>query len=196
MEKYAPFFKHSSSLFQETAASKAREECARYFALCAPLLGKGQTLKLNCSPAGWRWRYKFYELMTQCSRFPILPLFLLPSVPHTDGNFPTFFPPPHSLPSSSPLCPTQSLQCLKLLCLARQQREEIRLKQEQRQVLDTKRKKENKEQNQGESAGEKSRSRARIQALSTHLAYRSWTREKEVSGALWLLPLCKKTGWN
>lgn len=35
-EKYAPFFKHNGSLFQETAASKAREECARYIALCAP----------------------------------------------------------------------------------------------------------------------------------------------------------------
>lgn len=30
-EKYARFFKHNGSLFQETAASKAREECARYF---------------------------------------------------------------------------------------------------------------------------------------------------------------------
>ncbi|KAJ8365054.1 hypothetical protein SKAU_G00138850 [Synaphobranchus kaupii] len=29
-EKYERFFKHSSSLFQETVASKAREECARY----------------------------------------------------------------------------------------------------------------------------------------------------------------------
>ncbi|XP_013924705.1 PREDICTED: tubulin polyglutamylase TTLL13-like isoform X4 [Thamnophis sirtalis] len=28
-EKYSPFFKHSGSLFQETVASKAREECAR-----------------------------------------------------------------------------------------------------------------------------------------------------------------------
>ncbi|KAM4826431.1 tubulin polyglutamylase TTLL13-like isoform 3-T3 [Thomomys bottae] len=28
-EKYEPFFKHNGSLFQETAASKAREECAR-----------------------------------------------------------------------------------------------------------------------------------------------------------------------
>ncbi|XP_055969895.1 tubulin polyglutamylase TTLL13 [Sorex fumeus] len=28
-EKYAPFFKHDGSLFQETAASKARDECAR-----------------------------------------------------------------------------------------------------------------------------------------------------------------------
>src|SRR4029434_11296185 len=29
-EKYDKYFKHSSSLFQETAASKAREACARY----------------------------------------------------------------------------------------------------------------------------------------------------------------------
>lgn len=29
-EKYDKYFKHSGSLFQETAASKAREECARY----------------------------------------------------------------------------------------------------------------------------------------------------------------------
>lgn len=29
-EKYDKYFTHSSSLFQETAASKAREECARY----------------------------------------------------------------------------------------------------------------------------------------------------------------------
>lgn len=28
-EKYEKYFQHSSSLFQETAASKAREECAR-----------------------------------------------------------------------------------------------------------------------------------------------------------------------
>lgn len=28
-EKYHKYFKHSSSLFQETAASRAREECAR-----------------------------------------------------------------------------------------------------------------------------------------------------------------------
>uniref|UniRef100_A0A8D0EAA0 Tubulin tyrosine ligase like 13 n=1 Tax=Salvator merianae TaxID=96440 RepID=A0A8D0EAA0_SALMN len=32
-EKYTPFFKHSGSLFQETVASKAREECARYEAV-------------------------------------------------------------------------------------------------------------------------------------------------------------------
>lgn len=32
MDKYEPFFKQSSSLFQETAASRAREECARYTA--------------------------------------------------------------------------------------------------------------------------------------------------------------------
>jgi len=31
-EKYEPFFKQSASLFQETAASKAREACARYAA--------------------------------------------------------------------------------------------------------------------------------------------------------------------
>jgi len=29
-EQYEKYFQHSSSLFQETAASKAREECARY----------------------------------------------------------------------------------------------------------------------------------------------------------------------
>lgn len=29
-DKYDKYFKHSSSLFQETVASKAREECARY----------------------------------------------------------------------------------------------------------------------------------------------------------------------
>lgn len=28
-EKYEKYFKHSSSLFQDTAASKAREECSR-----------------------------------------------------------------------------------------------------------------------------------------------------------------------
>ncbi|KAK2903679.1 hypothetical protein Q8A67_008392 [Cirrhinus molitorella] len=28
-EKYEKYFQHSNSLFQETAASKAREECAR-----------------------------------------------------------------------------------------------------------------------------------------------------------------------
>uniref|UniRef100_A0AAQ5XT82 Tubulin tyrosine ligase-like family, member 6 n=1 Tax=Amphiprion ocellaris TaxID=80972 RepID=A0AAQ5XT82_AMPOC len=32
-EKYDKYFKHSSSLFQDTAASKAREECARYLQL-------------------------------------------------------------------------------------------------------------------------------------------------------------------
>lgn len=36
-EKYAPFFKHDGSLFQKTAAFKAREDCAGYFALNAPL---------------------------------------------------------------------------------------------------------------------------------------------------------------
>uniref|UniRef100_A0A8C8ZGP6 Uncharacterized protein n=1 Tax=Prolemur simus TaxID=1328070 RepID=A0A8C8ZGP6_PROSS len=88
--KYAPFFKHNGSLFQETAASKAREECAR------------------------------------------------------------------------------------------QQLEEIRLKQEQQETSGTKRRKDNKDQNQGESAGEKSRSRAGPQGLSTHLAYRKRNREKEL----------------
>lgn len=34
-EKYDKYFKHSSSLFQETAASKAREECARYLLPCS-----------------------------------------------------------------------------------------------------------------------------------------------------------------
>ncbi|KAL2791044.1 tubulin polyglutamylase TTLL13P, partial [Daubentonia madagascariensis] len=88
--KYAPFFKHNGSLFQETAASKAREECAR------------------------------------------------------------------------------------------QQLEEIRLKQEQQETSSTKRRKDNKDQNQGESAGEKSRSRAGLRGLSTHLAYRKRNREKEL----------------
>ncbi|XP_014405096.1 PREDICTED: tubulin polyglutamylase TTLL13P isoform X1 [Myotis brandtii] len=93
-EKYAPFFKHSGSLFQETAASKAREECAR------------------------------------------------------------------------------------------QQREEFRLKQKQREVLDSKKPKDNKEQNPGESAGEnrrsRPRSRPRFQSLATHLAYRNRTREQKL----------------
>nr|KAF6410718.1 hypothetical protein HJG63_009161 [Rousettus aegyptiacus] len=89
-EKYVPFFKNNGSLFQETAASKAREECAR------------------------------------------------------------------------------------------QQLEEIRLKQEQQETSSTKRRKENKEQNQGESAEEKSRPRVRIRDFSTHLAYRNRNREKEL----------------
>ncbi|ERE79870.1 tubulin polyglutamylase TTLL13 [Cricetulus griseus] len=89
-EKYAPFFKHNGSLFQETAASKAREECAR------------------------------------------------------------------------------------------QQLEEIRLKQEQQENPGTKKRKENKEQNQGESAGEKSRSRAGTRSLVTNLAYRNRIRDKEL----------------
>nr|XP_048290869.1 tubulin polyglutamylase TTLL13 isoform X3 [Myodes glareolus] len=89
-EKYAPFFKHNGSLFQETAASKAREECAR------------------------------------------------------------------------------------------QQLEEIRLKQEQQENPGTKKRKENKDQNQGESAGEKSRSRTGTRSLITNLAYRNRNREKEL----------------
>ncbi|XP_037367277.1 tubulin polyglutamylase TTLL13 [Talpa occidentalis] len=89
MEKYAPFFKHNGSLFQETAASKAREECAR------------------------------------------------------------------------------------------QQLEEIRLKQEQQGFSGCKRRRENRDQNQGESAGEKSAPRARLRNLSIHLAYRNRRREQE-----------------
>ncbi|XP_066210723.1 tubulin polyglutamylase TTLL13 [Saccopteryx leptura] len=65
---------------------------------------------------------------------------------------------------------------------ARQQLQELRLKQEQ-QILDIKRRKENK-QNQGESAGEKSRCRPRVPGFSTSLAYknRNWnqSREKEL----------------
>ncbi|XP_036045138.1 tubulin polyglutamylase TTLL13 [Onychomys torridus] len=89
-EKYAPFFKHNGSLFQETAASKAREECAR------------------------------------------------------------------------------------------QQLEEIRLKQEQQENPGTKKRRENKDQNQGESAGEKSRSRTGTRGLVTSLTYRNRNREKEL----------------
>ncbi|XP_008047065.1 tubulin polyglutamylase TTLL13P-like [Carlito syrichta] len=43
-EKYAPFFKHNGSLFQETAASKAREECARQQLEEIRLKQKQQTL--------------------------------------------------------------------------------------------------------------------------------------------------------
>ncbi|XP_055479476.1 tubulin polyglutamylase TTLL13 [Psammomys obesus] len=89
-DKYAPFFKHNGSLFQETAASKAREECAR------------------------------------------------------------------------------------------QQLEEIRLKQEQQENPGTKKRKENKDQNQGESAGEKSRARAMTRCFATNLPYRSRNRDKEL----------------
>lgn len=40
-DKYEPFFKQSSSLFQETVSSKAREECARYTAPTeTPLTGR------------------------------------------------------------------------------------------------------------------------------------------------------------
>ncbi|XP_040349560.1 tubulin polyglutamylase TTLL13 isoform X3 [Herpailurus yagouaroundi] len=89
-DKYAPFFKHNGSLFQETAASKAREECAR------------------------------------------------------------------------------------------QQLEEIRLKQEQQETSGSKRRKESRDQNQGESAGEKSRCRAGLRGLPAHLAYRNRNQEKEL----------------
>ncbi|XP_008273551.3 tubulin polyglutamylase TTLL13 isoform X1 [Oryctolagus cuniculus] len=90
MEKYAPFFKHNSSLFQETAASKAREECAR------------------------------------------------------------------------------------------QQLEEIRLKQEQQDTSGARRRKESKDQNQGESAGERSRARPRPRGPATHLAHRNRIQEREL----------------
>ncbi|XP_036590614.1 tubulin polyglutamylase TTLL13P-like [Trichosurus vulpecula] len=90
-EKYAPFFKHNGSLFQETAASKAREECAR------------------------------------------------------------------------------------------QQLEEIRLKQEQLEATGNKRRKENKDVNQGESAGEKNRSRVGPKGLPSRLNYlRSRNQEKQL----------------
>ncbi|XP_004693060.2 PREDICTED: neugrin [Condylura cristata] len=94
-EKYAPFFKHNGSLFQETAASKAREECAR------------------------------------------------------------------------------------------QQLEEIRLKQEQQRRSGCKRRREHRDQSQGESAGEKSGLRAWPRSLATHGAYRSRSRgpEKELPPA-------------
>ncbi|XP_073160682.1 tubulin polyglutamylase TTLL13 isoform X3 [Lepidochelys kempii] len=82
-DKYEPFFKHSGSLFQETVASKAREECAR------------------------------------------------------------------------------------------QQLEEIRLKQEQREATTGKKKKERKENLQGESAGEKSRIRRKAKVPPTRLTYSS-----------------------
>ncbi|XP_074822801.1 tubulin polyglutamylase TTLL13 isoform X1 [Natator depressus] len=82
-DKYEPFFKHSGSLFQETVASKAREECAR------------------------------------------------------------------------------------------QQLEEIRLKQEQREATTGKKKKERKENLQGESAGEKSRIRSKAKVPPTRLTYSS-----------------------
>nr|XP_055133179.1 tubulin polyglutamylase TTLL13 isoform X2 [Symphalangus syndactylus] len=62
---------------------------------------------------------------------------------------------------------------------ARQQLEEIRLKQEQQETWGTKRRKA-KDQNQGESAGEKSRPRAGLQSLSTRLAYRNRNWEKEL----------------
>uniref|UniRef100_A0A8C8RNW5 Tubulin polyglutamylase TTLL13-like n=1 Tax=Pelusios castaneus TaxID=367368 RepID=A0A8C8RNW5_9SAUR len=82
-DKYEPFFKHSGSLFQETVASKAREECAR------------------------------------------------------------------------------------------QQLEEIRLKQEQQEAATGKKKKDRKEYLQGESAGEKSRIRSKVKAPPTRITYKS-----------------------
>ncbi|XP_033044904.1 tubulin polyglutamylase TTLL13P isoform X1 [Trachypithecus francoisi] len=62
---------------------------------------------------------------------------------------------------------------------ARQQLEEIRLKQEQQETLGSKRQKA-KDQNQGESAGEKSHPRAGLQSHSTRLAYRNHNWEKEL----------------
>ncbi|XP_023042891.1 tubulin polyglutamylase TTLL13P [Piliocolobus tephrosceles] len=62
---------------------------------------------------------------------------------------------------------------------ARQQLEEIRLKQEQQETLGSKRQKA-KDQNQGESAGEKSQPRAGLRSHSTCLAYRNHNWEKEL----------------
>uniref|UniRef100_A0A8C4VV39 Tubulin tyrosine ligase like 13 n=1 Tax=Gopherus evgoodei TaxID=1825980 RepID=A0A8C4VV39_9SAUR len=56
---------------------------------------------------------------------------------------------------------------------ARQQLEEIRLKQEQREVTTGKKKKERKENLQGKSAGEKSRIRSKAKAPPTRLTYNS-----------------------
>ncbi|XP_043349926.1 tubulin polyglutamylase TTLL13-like isoform X8 [Dermochelys coriacea] len=56
---------------------------------------------------------------------------------------------------------------------ARQQLEEIRLKQEQREATTGKKKKERKENLQGESAGEKSRIRSKAKAPPTRLTYSS-----------------------
>lgn len=64
-DKYEPFFKQSSSLFQETVSSKAREECARYTApaetpftgwhlLLIPL-GDSSVLR-RCNWAGESWK--------------------------------------------------------------------------------------------------------------------------------------------
>lgn len=105
------------------------------------------------------------------SRLPVFLLILLlsPRLSQTLSPSPCF-------------SPVHFLQCLKLLCLVRQQLEEIRLKQEQQENSGSKRRKENRDQNQGESAGEKSRSRAGLRGLSTHLAYRNRPREKKVSG--------------
>ncbi|XP_032955883.1 tubulin polyglutamylase TTLL13 isoform X2 [Rhinolophus ferrumequinum] len=76
---------------------------------------------------------------------------------------------------------------------ARQQLEEIRLKQEQ-ETSGIKRRKENKEQNQGESAGEKSRSRPRLRDFATHLAFRNRKLGKEVSGVFVALAFLQRHG--
>uniref|UniRef100_A0A673TYG5 Uncharacterized protein n=1 Tax=Suricata suricatta TaxID=37032 RepID=A0A673TYG5_SURSU len=63
---------------------------------------------------------------------------------------------------------------------ARQQLEEIRLKQEQQEASGSQRRKESRwDQNQGESAGEKRRSRAGLRGLPTHLASRNRNRNRE-----------------
>lgn len=101
-EKYTPFFKHSGSLFQETAASKAREECARYLAPPAPLsawVGMDPDADLLPSRAegcqmpeerGTDLR-SLLVLVAQFRRCPIFPRSPLPSVPQTDHQFPALF---------------------------------------------------------------------------------------------------------
>lgn len=112
--------------------------------------------------------------------FTVFPI--LESIPATHHEFLSLAHPVFLRPT--PILPTPFLLCLKVLCLIRQQLEEIRLKQEQLENPGTKKRKENKEQNQGESAGEKSRSRTATRILATNLAYRNRNREKEVSGAV------------
>src|SRR3712207_8718465 len=81
--------------------------------------------------------------------------------------FRSLFPQPHFF--FLPFSPKQFLQCLKLLCLVRQQLEEIRLKQEQQETLGSKRRKENKDQNQGESAGD--RKSTRLNSSHANISY-------------------------
>ncbi|KAG8516338.1 Tubulin polyglutamylase TTLL13 [Galemys pyrenaicus] len=157
-EKYAPFFKHNGSLFQETAASKAREECARCPAPHAPV-HDGEACSRTAAHL-------------QQGREEARPVRRKAVAPSTSSC--------HPLPAPLPSTPPQRLQ---LLCLARQQLEEIRLKQQQQELSGCKRRRENREQSQGESAGEKSGSRAGLRSLSIHLAYRNRDQEKEVSPA-------------